>query len=136
MVFSIIFNIWKISISHKGGNTIKITCEADSTWSGLPEEKRECEAFCGEELSKPIHSKFNDYLENPNDEPQFECTDGDRLGSVCTVKCPTGFHQEWTTSKYGPTTSVECKKKQGEHWWKDVSKVTSCAPIACNGWFC
>ena len=110
-----------------------ITCQADGTWSGLSEEPRECEAVCGENLTPPsIASKYNDWLQNPDDEPHFDCTNGDKFGSVCTIICPPGF-QQWTSNKYGPTSQTECKKQQGDHVWKNNWKITECSPIGMEG---
>ena len=110
-----------------------ITCQADGTWSGLSEEPRECEAVCGENLTPPsIAPKYNDWLQNPDDEPHFDCTNGDKFGSVCTLICPPGF-QQWTSNKYGPTSQTECKKQQGDHVWKNNWKITECSPIGMEG---
>ena len=130
-----------------------ITCEADSTWSGLPEVPRTCEAFCPEESrwgSKTgtwIRPEYHKYLQNPDDKAYYDCTDDDRVGSVCTLKCPPGFHL-WTKSKYGPKSQLECKRSktyffpyEKRNWWKGdhLGQITRCSPIACapnDEWIC
>ena len=110
-----------------------ITCQADGTWSGFSEEPRECEAFCGEGLPVlPIDESYKPWLENPNDEAYFECTDGDKFGSVCTLICPPGF-QQWTANMNGPTSETECGKQHGNHDWKFEWKIQECSPIGMEG---
>ena len=149
-LFLTFFQKTEISISCKGNQTMTITCEAGGTWSGLPEEPRECEAYCPEEKTGTwIRPEYTKYLQNPDDKAYYDCTDGDRLGSVCTLKCPPGFHQ-WTQSKYGAKSQLECKrskiyvdwpKKEKRNWWKGDhrAQITRCKPIACSPndeWIC
>ena len=111
-----------------------ITCEADQTWSGMPEEPRECQAIC--DILEPEHIgfQFEEFLQNPNDTASYDCTNGDFLGSECTVVCPPGFEQ-YTSGKYGPKTTTTCKKRnnwwgQKVHlWWPEKWSLTNCAPI-------
>ena len=122
-----------MQISSKDHHTMTITCNKDSTWSGLPKEPRTCEAICEWDLLirqvPAIDPKYNKYLKNPNDKPYFDCTDGDKYGSVCTLICPEGFEQ-WTDNKYGVNKATTCERKYGESWWNPrVWKITACHPI-------
>ena len=113
---------------YKGHHTITITCEADQTFSGMPEEPRECQAICDTIRKLEIEARFKEYLQNPDDKASYDCTDGDLVGSVCTVVCPPGFEQ-YRFGKYAPKSSTKCTKKFGSGWNPPEWTLSNCAPI-------
>ena len=109
---------------------MSLTCQADFTWSGLPEEPRVCEQICDVSVldldlqnDKQIAPEHREYLQDPNDEPHYDCTNGDILDSECSIVCPSGFKQ-WPKSKY-PRAKTECTKNG---WNPDPADLNTCVP--------
>ena len=95
----------------------------------MPETPRSCEAICDVEALDPktIRDEHKQYLQDPNDAPYYDCTNGDFVDSVCKITCPAGFKQ-WNDSKY-PKNTTQCTKKSSDGGWNPASwKLNYCVP--------
>ena len=104
-------------LTGEGNHTITITCQADNTWSGMPDTPRSCEAICDSRVLSPevdVHFKWT-------------CTDEDKVGSKCTKTCLPGYEFN-TFNKYAPKTELECKGGT-KGWIPNLWKITGCYKI-------